>query len=107
MKGSFRGRILRSTIIGLVFAILGFVVTFALARFFDTAFLAYVAPAGILVRLIGPLIPWKAVYWLVPDGGASAGVLLIGVSALFFWTIVFGVCHFAWVRLKRGPSDSQ
>ena len=77
-------RFFRSAIVGVFLAIAGFVLTFALAPFFGSAVLAYVAPAGMLVPVIGPLIPSKVVYWLVPDGGAPAGALLVGVCALFF-----------------------
>ena len=100
-------RFFRSAIVGVFLAIAGFVLTFALAPFFGSAVLAYVAPAGMLVPVIGPLIPSKVVYWLVPDGGAPAGALLVGVCALFFWTIVFGVAHFAWVSLRRAGTDSK
>ncbi len=99
-------RLLRSAIVGVLFAIAGFVVAFALARFFNSAVLLYVAPAGMLLPVIGPLIS-KVMYRLVPDGGAMAGALLVGVCALFFWTIVFGVAHFAWVSLRRTGTDSK
>ena len=92
-------RFFRSVVIGAVLAIAGFALAFALAPFFDAVIL-YITPAAILVPVIGSLIPSKVVYWLVPDGGGPAGLLLIMISAFFFWTIVFGVVHFSWLSLR-------
>ena len=90
----------KSAAVGIVAAIALGVLAFALAPFFD-AVVAYIMPAGLLVPVIAPLIPSTVVYWLVPGGGAPAGLLLILVCALLFWTIVFGVTHFAWASLRR------
>jgi hypothetical protein len=49
---------------------------FALAPFFD-AVGVYIVPAGLLLPVIGRLIPSKMAYWLSPDGGPAAGVFLI------------------------------
>src|ERR1700693_3857199 len=68
-------RFFRSAVVGVFFAIAGFVLAFALAPFFDVVVRVYLAPAGLLLPVVGPLISSKAVYWLVPDGGATAGVL--------------------------------
>jgi hypothetical protein len=38
---------------------------------------AYIAPARLVVPIVGPLIPSSLVYQLIPDGGAPAGVMLI------------------------------
>jgi len=80
-------RFFRSAVIGAVLAVAGFAIL-------------YITPAAILVPVIGSLIPSKVVYWLVPDGGGPAGLLLIMISAFFFWTIVFGVVHFSWLSLR-------
>jgi hypothetical protein len=93
--------------VGFFFAIAGFVLAFALAPFFDVAVRVYLAPAGLLLPVIGSLISSKLVYRFVPEGGATAGGLLVGVCALFFWTVVFAVAHFAWVSLRRGGTDSK
>ena len=90
----------RSAAVGIVAAIALGILAFALAPFFD-AVGVYITPAGLLVQVIGPLIPSTVVYWLVPGGGAPAGLLLILVCTLLFWTIVFGGTHFAWASLKR------
>jgi hypothetical protein len=74
--------------------------TFALGRFFD-AFGIYLAPAGKVIVVVGPIIPDSVVYWLIPNGGAPAGVLLVVISAMFFWTVLFGGVHFAWTSLGR------
>jgi hypothetical protein len=100
-------RFFRSAIVGMLLAIAGFVLAFALEPLFGSAVMVYVAPAGMLVPVIGPLIPSKLLYWLVPDGGAPAGALLVGGCALFFWTIVFGLAHFGWVSLKPAGTDSK
>ena len=100
-------RFFKSAMVGVSFAIAGLVLAFALAPFLGGAVMVYVAPAGMLVPVIGPLIPSKVLYWLVPDGGAPAGVLLIGVCALIFWTLAFGVAHFAWVSLRPGEKDPK
>ena len=92
-------RFFRSAFVGAVLAIVAFVLAFALAPFFDAVIL-YITPAAILVPVIGPLIPSKVADWLVPDGGAPAGVLLIMICAFCFWTIVFGAVHFAWPSLR-------
>jgi len=93
-------RFFRSAVIGAVLAVAGFALAFALAPFFDAVIL-YIPPAAILVPVIGSLIPPKVGYWLVPNGGGPAGLLLIMISAFFFWTIVFGIVHFSWFSLRQ------
>jgi hypothetical protein len=93
-------RFFKSAMVGVFLAVAGFVLAFALGPFFD-AVRVYLAPAGLLLPVIGPLIPSSVVYRFVPDGGAPAGVLLIGICALLFWTIVFGVAHFAWISFRN------
>lgn len=80
-------------------AVLG-AVAFALSPFFD-AVVVYITPARLLVPVLGPIITPKLVYWLVPDGGPAAGVLLIFASAVLFWTICFGALYFAWATSRR------
>jgi len=58
---------------------------------------AFLAPAGILLPVLGRLVPQAVTYALVPSGGAPAGVLLILVSALAFW-LLLGMCLVAVVR---------
>lgn len=92
-------RLFRSAIVGLITAIAVGVLAFALERFVDAVGI-YLMPAGLVVPLVGPLIPSRVVYWVIPDGGAPAGLLLILSSALLFWTVMFGAVHFAWASLR-------
>ena len=90
----------RSAVVGVVASIALGVLAFALAPFFD-AVGVYITPAAMLVPVVGPLIPSAVAYRLVPGGGAPAGLLLILVCTLLFWTIVFGATHFACASLRR------
>ena len=93
-------RLLRSAAVGLVGAAGLGVLAFALARWFD-AVRIYILPVWIVGPLVGPLIPTRIVYWLVPEGGAPAGLLFIMFCALLFWAVLFGGIHFAWSSVKR------
>jgi hypothetical protein len=73
---------------------------FAAGHLFDAVGI-YVAPAGFFLPVMQRVISSKLVYWLVPDGGAPAGLLLILVIAIMFWSIVFGATYFAWATLRR------
>jgi len=97
---SFGVRVLKSAFLGAAFAIVVGVLAYAFAPFFD-AVGVYITPARLLLPIIGPFLPLSVVYRLVPAGGAPAGVLLILTCALFFWTVAFGVVHFAMASLKR------
>jgi hypothetical protein len=103
-----------SAVVGLMVAIGVGVVAFVLGMFLPNAqgsrfldpFGIYLWPAGILAPVIGPLLlSTKLVYWLVPDGGAPAGVFLIVLSSLLFWAILFGVAYFAWSALRKWRAD--
>jgi predicted transporter len=76
---------------------------FALGPFFDAVGL-YFLHAGVLLPVIGRVIPSKMAYWMTPDGGPAAGVFLILVCALLFWTVVFGVSYFARAKMRRKRS---
>jgi hypothetical protein len=110
-------RFLISALVGVAFAIGLGVVAFAMrmllpteqgSNFFDP-FGMYFWPGGILIPILGRLLPMKLMYWLFPDGGAPAGVFLIVLSALLFWAILFGVAHFVWssARHKQGVARSS
>lgn len=100
---------LMSSVVGVTVAIGLGVVAFVLGMFlpneqgsFFDPFEVYLWPAGILAPVIGPiLLSTKLMYWLVPDGGAPAGVFLIVISAPLFWAILFGVAHFAWSAVRK------
>jgi len=87
------GRLFKSALVGALSAIAACVLAFALAPWFDAVRL-FITPAAILVPIIGPMLPSTALYSLVPDGGAPAGVLLILSSALLFWALIFGTAYF-------------
>jgi hypothetical protein len=96
----------KSTFVGTVSAIATGVLAFVLAPFFD-AVGAYMKPAAFLIPVIGRVIPSRAVDWVTPDGGPAAGVLLILVCTLLFWTVVFGASYFAWTKLKYRRAIQQ
>ena len=72
---------LRSAAVGMVAAIAIGVLASALSPFFD-AVGVYIVPAGVLLPVIGRVIPSKIQYWLTPDGGPAAGFSL-------FWSVRF------------------
>ncbi len=90
----------KSAIVGAVAAIAVGVLAVAVGPFVD-AVGAYVKPAGLFLPVIGRVIPSRAVDWLIPDGGPAAGVLLILICTLLFWTVVFGASYLAWTKLKH------
>jgi hypothetical protein len=75
-------------------------VTFASGQFPALLFLG-----GKPLPIIGPLIPSPKAYRLMPDSGAVAGVLIISVCAILFWTVVFGAAYFARLSLRRKDSS--
>ena len=90
----------RSVGVGILAAIALGALAFAAAPFFD-AVAVYIAPAIFVAPVIGAVIPSRLVYWLIPDGGAAAGMLLILFSAVLFWSIFFGAIYFVWAASKR------
>jgi len=81
-------------------------IAYAFAPLFD-AVGVYIMPARLLVPVAGRIIPSQLIYWLVPDGGAAAGVLLILTSAVLFWTVCFGAIYFAWATSRRKQSSGE
>lgn len=86
--------------VGIIAAIALGAVAFAVAPFFD-AVGVYLMPARLVGPVLGPIIPLRLAYWLVPEGGAPAGFLLILVSAILFWTTCFGAIYFAWAMSRE------
>lgn len=86
--------------VGIIAALALGAVAFALSPFFD-AVGVYIMPARLMVPVLGPVVPSRLTYWLVPDGGAAAGVLLIIASAILFWTICSGALYFAWATSRH------
>jgi hypothetical protein len=99
--------LLKSVNVGIVAAIALGGLSFGAAFFFNfDAVGLYVAPARLVLPVLGPSIPSRWIY-VVPNGGAAAGILLILVSALLPWTLFFGGIYFAWAALKRRRATAE
>jgi hypothetical protein len=90
----------RSVAVGVLAAVAFGALAFAAAPLFDAVGM-YIMPANLFLPVLVRFIPSKLLYWLVPDGGAPAGVLLILVSATLFWAVIFGVTYFVCATLGR------
>ena len=93
--------LLRSFGIGIMAAIALAALSFGVASFLGIdAVGVYIAPARLVLPVLGRMVPSGWAYALVPGGGPAAGVLLILVSAVLSWTLFFGATYFVWARLK-------
>jgi hypothetical protein len=92
--------VLLSAVVGILAAIALGGLAFAAESYFDAEGV-YFAPARLTIFVVEPLIPSSLMHWLVPDGGAPAGLFLILVSAILFWSIFFGAIYFTWAMSKR------
>jgi hypothetical protein len=92
----------RSVAVGVGAAIALGVLAFALAPFVD-AVGVYIAPFGLLTPILDriPSTVINEVDRLLPIAGPAAGVGLILVGVLSFWSVIFGALYFAWVTLRR------
>jgi hypothetical protein len=99
-------RALISVLIGFAATIVAVIVAFTLARSVDAVGI-FIAPAALLVPIIGPLGPDRLAYWIEPEGGAPAGALFILSCAFLFWSLVFGAAHFSWSSWKRRRAVSH
>ena len=93
-------RLARSVLVGVLSASAASILALLLGRFSNIFVLFFVAPTQLLGRVTGSLIPTWLVYWLVPEGGATAGVLLVMACGFLFWSIVFTAIHFLFRRPK-------
>jgi hypothetical protein len=59
---------------------------------------AYLQPGIVLGGLVSHLIPTAVVYWVVPEGGPSAFLLIALACAFFFWSTLLGGIHYFWRR---------
>lgn len=96
---------LKSAALGILAAIALGGLAFAAEPLFD-AVGVYIAPARLTIFVVEPLIPSRLMYWLIPDGGAPAGLFLILVSAILFWGILFGAIYFTWATARRRRSGA-
>jgi hypothetical protein len=69
--------------------------SFGAASVFD-AVSVYIAPARLIIPITVTAFPPRLMDWLIPDGGPPAGIFLILVSAVLFWSILIGAIYFAW-----------
>jgi hypothetical protein len=109
MNRQLRLLLIRSTIIGAVSAVALGVLAFALNAFFDAGpgplepVGVYIAPFRLLSPILDriPLTLVNMVDRLLPIDGPAAGVGLILVGVLSFWTVSFAALYFAWATWRR------
>jgi hypothetical protein len=105
---SFVMLLLKSVGVGIVAAIALGGLSFGAASFFNfDAVGLYVAPARLVLPVLGPIISSRWIYIVEPNGGAAAGILLILVSAFLPWTLFFGGLYFAWAALKHRRATAE
>jgi len=100
----------RSIRVGAVCAIALGVLAFALNAFSDAvgayidAVGVYIAPLALFAPVIDRLVPEAAINMvdrLMPVDGPAAGVGLIVGGTLVFWTVIFAVLYFVWIKVRR------
>jgi hypothetical protein len=92
---------LRSVAVGTATSI---VLAIVLALIGGYGFPAYLAPGVAIGGLISPVLPAWFVYWLVPEGGGLAFLLLAFGASVVVWTAAAGSLHFWWSRrTSRSP----
>jgi hypothetical protein len=62
---------------------------------------AYLQPGIVLGGLVSPLVPTAVVYWVAPEGGPYAFLLIALACAFFFWSTLLGGIHYFWRRAKH------
>jgi disulfide bond formation protein DsbB len=63
---------------------------------------AYLVPGIAIGGALSFITPTKVVYWLDPDGGPPAFLIIAIGCAFGFWTLVFGMIH---RRLKHRGAE--
>jgi hypothetical protein len=63
---------------------------------------AYLLPGVAIAFVLSPVIPTKVVYWLDPEGGPPAFLMLAMTCAFLFWTLVFA----GILRWRRARTSS-
>src|SRR6185437_4930110 len=97
-------RFLKSGAVGAILSLCLGAITFFFP-FFD-AFRLYAAPAQLLMPLVGTIIPDRLLHRIFPNAGPPAGVFLITVCAVLFWTVALGSLHVLWQTKHRKTVDS-
>ncbi len=62
---------------------------------------AYLWPGNYAAPILDKITPVAALYWLVPEGGPLAYLLLIVLGPFFAWAVLFAAVAFVigrWVR---------
>jgi len=54
---------------------------------------AYLMPGIAIGGALSVITPTKLVYWIDPDGGPPAFLVIAITWAFAFWTLVFGIVH--------------
>ena len=65
----------------------------------------YLWPGTYIAPVLGKITPASFLYWLVPDGGACAYLLLIAIGAFFSWAVLCAAVAFVIRRMVR-PDNS-
>jgi len=92
---------LKSILFGIVLSLILFAIAYILLpQTWVTQ--AYLFPGLILGSPFGLLISTKIIYWLVPEGGGPAFILVSLIAAVLFWLLLFAMIHYFWQsrRLK-------
>ena len=63
---------------------------------------AYLVPGIAIAGALSFIVPTKVVYWLDPEGGPPAFLVIAIACAFGFWTLVFGMIH-RWLK-HRGAA---
>ena len=99
-------RILASVAIGVIASITLGVLVFVLGPKTDVV-TAYLAPGIVIGGWLSPFIPTPLTYWLVPEGGPDAFLLIVFVFSFFFWSVTFTIAHRYLDRRKVGHARKQ
>ena len=100
LKFSKMRRILASVAVGVVASIMLGVLVFVLAP--KTNFVrAYLAPGIVIGGSLSRFIPTRLTYWLVPEGGPDAFLMVATACASIFWSLVFAISY-RYAFQKRG-----
>ena len=65
----------------------------------------FVWPGFKIAPFLAIVIPSQVFYWLVPEGGGSAFILLVVIGAFIVWALVFTAIALAVYRVW-GPNNS-
>ena len=82
----------RSSLVGIVSAAVLGAVSSAVGG--GTAIVtASLAPGIPIAGLLSPLLPSRTAYWIEPEGGPIAFLMLTLACAALFWSVVIGSVH--------------